>query len=412
MISILIIWPPKIEYIFSIQKHFASFGETVAYLDQITDFNVDVMDGSALQYFQWDFIEAYSRQYDFLVIYTDLHNSISSIDAAKQCKDISTDTVTIAYGRGVHYAPEVFLENGFDAAVIDPMYQTAIEKYIRYKTENSDLSELKGIYFREGNHTIQIDDKYEFDISKIAFPALGKLPIEQYKNISGRDQLCFTVAKGCSYNCRFCRVPLGEGRSIFHRRVDDIVEYTESVKDGFSSVKLLAPTFTAERVWVMELCEAILKADLKFKWIVTTRLELLDAEMLEMMSKAGCIAIAFGIETLYVETQSRIDKYLPREFMIKQFRLIHSAQIIPKAFVMLGIPGQTTTEIEEMYMLLKANRVEIRPKEYYPYELMLTNSNKLDMLRFFERNSVYKTRISDVSTLQFVKWLADRTAIR
>ena len=412
MIRILFIWPPKVEYIFSIQKHYTNFGETISFLDQDGDFSIDVMDGSALLYFQWDFIEAYSKEYSYLIVYTDLHNAISSIKAAQQCKAISPKTITISYGQGTPYAPKTFLEEGFDAAITDPMYHISIKNFILFKEGKLKSSDLRGIHYKENSEIIEINEKHMLDVSKVSFPSLKKLPISQYKKISGRDQICFTVSRGCSFPCRFCRAPLDQGTNVSYRNLPDTLDYVEEVKDNYSSIKFIAASFTENRDWVMELCESIITRNLSFKWIATTRLELVDDELLRDMSKAGCIAIAFGLETLYTETQSNVDKNLPQNLVEKQVRLMHDNNIIPKAFIMLGIPGQSQLEINEMYGFLKRNKVEIRPKEYYPYHQLLNSHKKIELLRKFERESSYNNLIPGVSSLQFVKWLTDRTSVR
>ena len=412
MKRVLVMWPPKIEYIFSIQKHYTNFGETIAYLMQDKELEIDVMDGSALLFFQWDFIKAYSTEYDFLVIYTDLHNGISAIKAARQCKAISANTVIMSFGQGAPYAPDVFLQEGFDAVIFDPMYQKSIWDFIRYKSGRLTKEQLRGIAYKENDKVVYAERKYDLNVAEVSYPALDKLPVEQYKKISGRDQICFTVARGCCYDCQFCRVPVDQGKVISYRPIPDILNYVESVKNDFASIKFIAPTFTANRNWVLDLCASILDANLRFKWIVTTRLELLDDEMLQLMSKAGCIAIAFGMETLYEETQKAVNKFMPQELILKQVRLIQRHGIIPKAFIMLGIPGQSKQEINDTYLFLRENKVEIRPKEYYPYDQLLTTSNKLELLHLFERDTVYKTTIPGVETAEFVNWLLDRTNVR
>ena len=292
------------------------------------------------------------------------------------------------------------------------MYQKSILDFILYKQGKLTKNKLKGIWFWENGKICKISEFHKHDIKDIAFPALDKIPVKQYKKISGRDQICFTTMRGCIYSCRFCRVPIADSQIVSYRPIHDIIEYVKLVKDDFASVKFISANFTVHRDWVLEFCEKVLSANLRFKWIVTTRIELIDEELLLMMSKAGCICIAFGMETLYEETQRRIDKYVPRAYLTNQINLLHKYSIIPKAFIMLGIPGQGIEEIEEMYAFLKIHNVEIRPKEYYPYDLLADSSNKLDILREFERDGVYKNPIPDVDTLQYVKWLTDRTTIK
>lgn len=415
MPRILFLWPPKLEYIFSLQKHHTGFGETLAALSASEGFEVDVMDGSALMHVQWDFLAAFARGYDYLVVYTDLHNSISAMRAAQQCKRIAPETVTISYGQAVPYAWQTLLQQGFDAAILDSIYHRAIISFIRSRLGQTGKGQLSGVAFLDGTgNPVHVSAEPIGSIADHPYPALDRLPVEQYKRVSGRNQLCFTVAKGCPYNCRFCRVPIAEGRRTKYRPVSDVVEYASSAGRDFASVKFIAPTFTADGKWVRSLCREIGHRGTHFKWIVTTRVELLDEELVSDMAGAGCAAIAFGLESLYAETQSRIDKVIPRESLLRQVSLMHQYGIIPKAFVMLGIPGQTASEVEEMFRFLKDHGIEIRPKEYYPYQLLTDapEHGKLQLLRLFERDDVNKMGMEGVQTGDFVRWLTHRTAIR
>ena len=415
MINILVIYPPKIEYIFSIQKHYTDFGETISYLDNEKLFNVDVMDGTALIYFQFDFIKAYSKAYDYLIIYTDLHNSITAMKTANLCKKISPQTKIISFGQGAPYAKDIYINNGFDAVVFDTLDYRMIKNYILLdKKIINDNKNIKGIYYKNDNKIIKIEkiSKIE-DINELPFPNLSKLPTKKYKEISGRNQLCITVAKGCPFNCNFCRVPINEGNNVKYKNIDDILNFIILNIKNFESVKLIAPTFTANRKWVIKFCKKIIEKNIRFKWVVTTVVKLLDEELIHYMSKAGCIAIAFGLETISINTQKVINKIQPLEDVKKVAFWMHKYSITPKAFIMLGIPNQTKDEILLMYKFLNDNKIQIRPKEFYPYNKILTVSykEKLEYLEKFERFEVYENKIKDISTKEFISLLTNRTRI-
>ncbi|MFA7359487.1 MAG: radical SAM protein [Candidatus Kapaibacterium sp.] len=411
--NILVIWPPKLEFIFSIQKHYTYFGETIGYLKDHTDLKITVMDGSSLMFFQWDFIKEYTKCYDFLLVYTDLHNSISALKAAQLCKSISPNTTAISYGQGTAYIPFELLENGFDAAITDYQFEESIVGFINYKIGKSNIDNLKGIVYKDKDNIVEIKDTFEHNMEKISFPALDLIPVEQYKKISGRDQLCFTVSRGCSFSCKFCRVPIANSNKTSYRDIKSTIEFVKKYMSEFSSIKFIAPTFTENREWVIKLCNEIINERIKFQWIVTTRIELLDKELVILMSKAGCIAVAFGLETLYQSTQAIINKEYSQDFLIKQFKLLHDNKIIPKAFIMLGIQCQTKTEIDDLYSFLQSHKIEIRPKEYYPYEKFFESSNKYELMKHFDRDDVYcNNLIKDIKKIDFINYLLNRTNVR
>jgi len=412
MLRVLFIWPPYVEYIYSLQKRFTDFGETATYVANQADFSVTVMDGTAHMLFQWDFISAYAEEYDFLVICTDTHNALHAVRAAHQCKRITRHTRIVAFGQAAAYVPDFLLSEGFDAVVVTPMYEDTLVRYMRSCSHDGCDKPVVGVATRHNGQVTIVPDDRPLSISHVPFPNLALLPFEQYKHISGRDQICFSVSRGCPYSCRFCRVPVSQGSHLANKSVDEIIAYLPNVVDRAASLKFIAPTFTADREWSLNLSSRISKAGIRCKWIVTTRLELLDEELLMEMSRAGCIAIAFGLETLYPETQRQVDKHLPEALVLEKVGLMRYHGIIPKAFVMLGIPGQTRQEIEDLYAFLQRHQIEIRPKEYYPYERLRESADHQATLARVARDGVYKSPIAGVTPVEFVRWLNTRTAVR
>lgn len=409
---ILLVWPPKVEYVFSIQKHFTYFGETAAFLGREPDVEVTVLDGTALQHFAWAFIEAYASKFDFVLVYTDLHNSLQAIRAAQECKRISPDSQVVSFGEGTAFAPRTYVEHGFDAAIVDAMYERSALSYIRWRRGDLAVDGLHGVVYADKGVVQECPPRLPMTIDDIAFPALDLLPVARYVEISGRNQLCFTVARGCPYRCPFCRVPVAQAGGVAYRDAEAVLDYMEQQRARWNSMKLIAPTFTADREWVLDFCSRAAARQSVGKWIVTTRLERLDQELLRAMAQAGCIAIAFGLETLDVRTQERIGKHVTEDELRSQVALIHDAGIIPKAFIMLGIPGQTRSEVEATFAKLRELRVEIRPKEYYPYEAFSAAADPMALFERFDRQGVYRSPMLGVTAAEFVSWLRDRTSVR
>jgi radical SAM superfamily enzyme YgiQ (UPF0313 family) len=114
----------------------------------------------------------------------------------------------------------------------------------------------------------------------------------------GRAFATVQVARGCPYACTFCRTPAFSGREARQRPVAAVLDEVRDVLGrGIRDVAFLADTFTVDRRWVLELCEALPGVAPDLRFYATTRIDRMDDEVASALARAGCKALAFGIES-------------------------------------------------------------------------------------------------------------------
>src|SRR5690606_32787793 len=122
--------------------------------------------------------------------------------------------------------------------------------------------------------------------------------------------------------------------------------------------------------------------------------------------QAGCYKISFGVETLSNHLQKDILKPIAIKRLKRTFELCHKYGIIPRALIMIGIPGQTKEDIEDTFARLSEWNVEIRAKEYFPYNDVLRNPDvSMDDIRKFDRSIFYHYPIEGIDYPQFLNLL-------
>jgi len=153
-------------------------------------------------------------------------------------------------------------------------------------------------------------------------------------------------SRGCPYSCVFCC----KGHDMFTRhRFHSAARVRKELltlrRDyGIEHIRFVDDLFTCNKNRVIELCEAI--KDLGFTFIMITRTNLLDAELLRHLKEAGCTQIDLGIESGSQKVLDAMNKGLTVEQNLACIKRIHAIGISVKAFLMYGFPGEDDEDRE------------------------------------------------------------------
>jgi len=154
---------------------------------------------------------------------------------------------------------------------------------------------------------------------------------------------------GCPFTCAFCVIPsLGFG---IRPLADIIVEMKQLRQLGVQEIFFLDQTFGVRRERTLQLCAHMLGNGLAFKWSCFSRADVLDAEMLAVMAKAGCHTIIFGVESGNDETLSKYNKKMQLENVYKTLKECREAGIRVAATFMLGLPGEDEIQAHKTIQL-------------------------------------------------------------
>ena len=157
-----------------------------------------------------------------------------------------------------------------------------------------------------------------------------------------RPSLPIFASRSCPYGCDFCP------QSLFNPSQK---HSTRSVSSVFSEIQVLVshygakdiefydPTFGIRREETLELCRLL--EGLSVVWSCYTRCDILDAEMVEAMARAGCHTILLGVESVDEEVRGRTNKELSREAIESAFALCAKNKIQTIASFIIGLPKET-----------------------------------------------------------------------
>ncbi len=191
------------------------------------------------------------------------------------------------------------------------------------------------------------------DIDALPFGAFELFQAEKYiypKESSRENPVCLIeTSRGCYGRCTFCNKNIFGYRIRLKsaKRVVDEFEYILS--QGFKEIHMADDSFTADINHAKGVCHEIIRRGLKFPWVPRSgiRVDRVTEELLEVMKKAGCYHIPFGIES---GNQAILDS-IKKGITIKQIReavsVAKSVGMETTGYFMFGLPGETIDTIKQ-----------------------------------------------------------------
>ncbi len=171
------------------------------------------------------------------------------------------------------------------------------------------------------------------------------------------------TTRGCPYHCSFCDVaPLWDRKAVFrdlYRTIDEMMLLRD--RYGQSGVAIVDDTFVLNRNRVQEFCQILIDTDAKIQWGCFGRINLMTEELIELMARAGCRGVFYGIDSGSTTILNRTLKQLKASTILPTLKL--SAQYFDRieASFIWGYPFETLEDFQ-MTLELAGEASRLAPK--------------------------------------------------
>jgi len=174
------------------------------------------------------------------------------------------------------------------------------------------------------------------------------------------DEAVLVSSRGCPHRCVFCTTPAAFGpvRSHSVERVLDEVELV--ARRGSGRLWFADPNFSFNRARVVSLLEGILRRGLEVSMWLETRADLVDAELLSLMRRAGVHTIAMGLESAAPEVLARLGKAIDVGRVRLAVEAAAAAGLDVELFSQYGLPGETRDDALATLDFVRATGVPVR----------------------------------------------------
>ncbi len=173
-------------------------------------------------------------------------------------------------------------------------------------------------------------------------------PMPLHRNVRWGHVL---ATRGCPYPCTHCsfdhRQTFGPRfRRHSPKRFVDNLELLVK-RHGRNAISVEDDVFTLDRKYVAEVCDEIERRNLKVKWIVQTRVDCYDRELVRKMKRAGCVGFSLGIESGNDRMLKVLKKGFNRAKALEGIRICEEEGMMLRLLFIIGNPTETAPEVED-----------------------------------------------------------------
>lgn len=314
-----------------------------------------IIDGAAERINQEDIVDKLVKEkYDVLGISSTTVSFHRAVELAKLVKKKLGGSFPILLG-GAHISAvplQAMSKKEFDVGVYGEGEITIVE-LLRTLENKGDLSQVKGIYYRDGEELKFTGIRPLIqDLDTIPFPARHLLNPKLYTSlptdVRRLPKFSILANRGCPFKCIFCdsAVVGKKYRSASPKYLVDEMEHL--AKDyGAREIFFVGTTFTVSREKTEEFLDELESRKLNLLWTCSTRVDVVDEELLRRMKKNGCWSVRFGIESGNEKVLEFIKKGITKEQVDKAIKLCETTGIHTKGFFMVGHLIDTSETIRE-----------------------------------------------------------------
>jgi len=252
---------------------------------------------------------------------------------------------------GVHstFNPEEVLNNGADYVILGEGESSTIKlmEYFKYNKDERILRSIKGIaywknneiVFNEGRNTVE-------DLECLPFPSRDDLKLERYAT-----PISLITSRGCPGDCVYCasraffgkRYRLRNAESVFSEVYYLYKEYKSNISLIDTYMSIFDDTFTVNKVRLRKFCEYMIKTGLNkiLIWKCESRIDVLDEDVIKLLSESGCIALHMGIESADQGVIDSLNKHIKVKNAENILRLLKQYKIRPLCSFIIGNHSDT-----------------------------------------------------------------------
>ncbi|MBU0633600.1 MAG: B12-binding domain-containing radical SAM protein [Candidatus Omnitrophica bacterium] len=255
----------------------------------------------------------------------------------------------------LNYARESLSYKEIDYGIVGEAVES-LPKLVLAIQNKEEISGIEGAAYRNeyGDIVINPAGRENIGFDLYPFPARHLLPNEKYYSFvsQAKNFTIMVTSKGCPYKCKFCAIAK---LPYLERSPENVVQEIEECYKKFNirEIDIFDAVFFLNKKRVFDICEKIIKRNIKIKWTCRSRVDLVDEELLKLAASAGCRCIFYGIESADQRILNAINKEINLRQVEQAIKLSKKHGIQTLGFFMLGNPGETKDTIRRTVSFAK-----------------------------------------------------------
>ncbi len=210
-----------------------------------------------------------------------------------------------------------------------------------------DLRDVRGLALRDGERVVRTEPRpLEDDLDTLPGPARDLVPLARYLAFDAHASV--VTSRGCPYACIFCSAPAWTGRQVRYRTPSLCVDEIEELAGmGFTEITIEDDLFTLYRKHFLAVCNELIRRNTGIRWNAFSRVDTISPEIVDVMKRAGCQAICFGVESGNQEILDLVKKKSNLHKVKEAMRMTQEVGITALASFIIGLPGETEATLRK-----------------------------------------------------------------
>ena len=280
----------------------------------------------------------------------------SALRTAEMVKKWNPDCFVVMGGAHASVMPKVMIDWPYTDAVVKGEGEEAFRAIIRrLGAGSSKFDDIPGVITKDSTQDVFecLPTEIE-DIDSLPFP--DRTALISPGKYSGEDMGLMLTSRGCPFRCSYCS---NFSRRTRFRSIDNVFDEIQLVQKTHGTFQFLFKddSFTLSRKRVEEFCSSVSRSNVRILWESSTRLDLIDDQMVQAMKKAGCNRVSVGVESGDDEILAIMNKRLTREKIRNATSILNRNNLFWTAYFMMGLPTETETQMLNTLEFMR----ELRP---------------------------------------------------
>jgi anaerobic magnesium-protoporphyrin IX monomethyl ester cyclase len=335
----------------------------------------------AIEKFQPGILVIYDDGFNYLTKMCLTNMRKAAFKMSKLAKERGCTVIVSSSDSTDHY--EQYIEEGADFILIGEAEVTLLELVNALQENKKDISTIPGIAFKQNDCVIKTARRSVLkDLDSLPLPAWDLVDIQPYRQSwldhAGYFSMNMGTTRGCPFKCNWCAKPI-YGNRYNSRSPQNVVQELKMLKEKFQfdHIWFCDDIFGLKPGWVNEFADIIEKENLRFRFKIQARADLLLQEnYIRDLARAGCENIWMGAESGSQKVLDAMDKGITIEQIHESTKLIRKYGMNPSFFIQFGYVGETKEDIKKTIKMIN---------ELLPYEIGISVSYPLPGTGFYEK---------------------------
>jgi radical SAM superfamily enzyme YgiQ (UPF0313 family) len=309
------------------------------------------------------YIAAFLEEWSIQVDIVDLTDTSKNWEDQLYAADIYGITVyTASLGWAQKIAQRAKEYNPYAPVVVGGPHPSALPK------ETSQIPEFDSVICGEGELAfLQVLMEYVWhgtvpslhytsfcnQIDRIPYPARHLVEASSYtRTVMGHPAVSLLSSRGCPFACTYCSTAVF-GRSVRRRSVDDLIEEMTHLQ-GIESCRhflFMDDVFATDSSWLQDFAHATCGSGAVFR--CNGHVRRTHPGDYEVLYRAGCREIAFGIESGSQKILDAAGKGTTVEEGRDAIQYAKEVGLITRVYLMFGFPGEDERTVDETMQFIE-----------------------------------------------------------